>query len=199
MGFDELYCIVKRIIKNTSIPLTVDIENGYNSDVGVVTENIIRLRELGVKGINIEDSVVCKDRKLEDSDVFLNKLQIIREGLSESKCDIFLNVRTDSYVVGLSNALEETIKRIQKYEKANIDGIFVPTVFKLDEISKLSSSTDIPLNVMCMPNLPDFSLLEKAGVKRISMGNFLFEKIYNEFSELVKGPNSLKNFKKVFE
>ena len=39
-------------------------------------------------------------------------------------------------------------------------------------------SMTISLNVMCMPDLPDFKQLQRAGVKRISMGSFLNAHLY---------------------
>ena len=59
ISFEEYFYIVKRISENTSLPLSVDIESGYSDDVDVILSNIIKLVEIGVVGINIEDSV-CK-------------------------------------------------------------------------------------------------------------------------------------------
>ena len=54
-----------------------------------------------------------------------------------------------------------------------MNGIFLPGVVATDDIRAVVSSTTLPLNVMCMPTLPDFAALKQLGVKRISMGNFL--------------------------
>jgi len=35
------------------------------------------------------------------------------------------------------------------------------------------NATRLPVNVMCMPNLPGFDELQSLGVKRISMGPFV--------------------------
>jgi 2-methylisocitrate lyase-like PEP mutase family enzyme len=51
--------------------------------------------------------------------------------------------------------------------------MFLPCITKESDIAAIVLQTKIPINVMCMPELPDFKTLEKLGVKRISMGNFL--------------------------
>jgi hypothetical protein len=47
--------IVTRITGTVDAPVTVDFEGGYSDDDGVLAENVSRLLELGVIGINFED------------------------------------------------------------------------------------------------------------------------------------------------
>jgi 2-methylisocitrate lyase-like PEP mutase family enzyme len=49
-----------------------------------------------------------------------------------------------------------------------------------------------------MPNLPDFNTLNDLGVKRISMGNFLFDKMYLQFEQTTKTVLNQKSFKTIF-
>src|ERR1700726_3842881 len=50
--------IVARIASTIDAPVTVDFEGGYSDDDGVLAENVSRLLELGVIGINFEDRVI---------------------------------------------------------------------------------------------------------------------------------------------
>ena len=84
------------------------------------------------------------------------------------------------------------------YEQAGADGIFVPCIQKENDIKTIVESTNLPLNVMCMPNLPNFKTLQNLGVQRISMGNFVFEKNYALFEEMMKKINEGQSFKSVF-
>jgi 2-methylisocitrate lyase-like PEP mutase family enzyme len=79
--------------------------------------------------------------------------------------------------LNLPDSLVEAQKRISIYETTGVHGLFFPCVTKIEDIQALAKTTDLPINVMCMPNLPDFKELQKAGIKRISMGNFLNSKI----------------------
>src|SRR5437588_1518320 len=50
--------IVARIASTTDAPVTVDFEGGYSDEDSVLADNVSRLLELGVIGINFEDRVV---------------------------------------------------------------------------------------------------------------------------------------------
>ncbi|MGY0627392.1 MAG: isocitrate lyase/phosphoenolpyruvate mutase family protein, partial [Paraglaciecola chathamensis] len=54
--FSELIYLVKHILSAVNVPLTVDIESGYGRSAQEVASNILQLAQLGVAGINIEDS-----------------------------------------------------------------------------------------------------------------------------------------------
>jgi len=188
MPFEELLRIVKNIQSKIKIPLTVDIEGGYARKTPEIIKNIKTLQQFGVVGINLEDSVVTDTRKILDAEKFSNTIREIKSYITDNSKSIFLNIRSDFYIMGLENPLEETIKRIKLYEKSGADGIFVPCIVKEDEIKKVVESTRLPVNVMCMPELPNFQKLEKLGVKRISMGPFLYN---NTILHLEKTANSI--------
>ncbi|MBL4659635.1 MAG: isocitrate lyase/phosphoenolpyruvate mutase family protein [Alcanivoracaceae bacterium] len=186
--FSQLLRTVKNIQKKTNLPLTVDIEGGYSNNTSEIIKNIISLYQLGVVGINIEDSYSNPERKIKDANQFSEVIKEINAYLVKNNMFFFINVRTDFYIMGLENPLEETIKRIKLYEDSGADGIFVPCVVNENEISEIIKSTHLPINVMCMPTLSDFHKLESLGVKRISMGPFLFN---NMVSQLEKSIDSL--------
>jgi len=198
MEFSELEYFVKRIALHSKLPLSVDLESGYSREPNEIANNIKRLVELGVVGINIEDSIVNDKRELLNADSFAKTLSKIKELLENENTDIFLNVRTDTFILLQENRIEETKKRIKLYEKAGANGIFVPCIEDKSDIQKIVNSTDLPINVMCMPNLPDFETLTKLGVKRISMGNFIFEKMYDQFEKNTKNVIKQQSFNSIF-
>lgn len=198
MEFSELEYFVKRMALNTNLPLSVDLESGYGRNPIEIANHIKRLVDIGVVGINLEDSIVENKRILLDADKFSKTLAEVNRILLKESIDIFLNVRTDTFLLGHSNVIEETIKRIRLYKKAGANGIFIPCIEKESDIKALVTSTDLPINVMCMPNLPDFETLAELGVKRISMGNFLFEKMYSEFELTTQNVLNQKSFNSIF-
>lgn len=199
MSFDEYLYIVERILKSISIPLTVDLEGGYGKTSDEIVSNISKLAEIGVVGINIEDSVITNEtRTILDKEVFFEKLKSIVSKLKD-KVEIFINVRTDTFLLELENPVEETLQRIKLFEKIGVDGIFVPCITLEKDIETIVNSTKIPVNVMCMPELPDFKTLTDLGVKRISSGNFLNGYIYKNLEE--KGCEIIKeqSFSPIFK
>lgn len=177
MSFEEMLFIVKRILSNTALPLTVDLEAGYSRDLQEVCRHIETLANLGIAGINLEDSIVVEQRTLVSENHFTSFLKGISTFIKQTCPAVFLNVRTDTFLLKVDHPLQETIQRGKQYTLAGADGIFVPGVVAEADIMPLVKALSIPLNVMAMPKLPDFSVLEQWGVKRISMGNWAFEQL----------------------
>jgi 2-methylisocitrate lyase-like PEP mutase family enzyme len=143
-----------------------------------------------VVGINIEDS--------QGKDLFIKKLSSIKNHLVKNNMQLFVNARTDSFLMNLPSALEKTLERIKPYQAAGADGIFVPFITDKDAIKKITSATTLPVNVLCMPGLSSFEDLAECGVRRISMGNFLFKAHYNHLETLIKNINTQQSFAPLF-
>ncbi len=200
MPFDEYFFIIKKIAYATKLPLTVDLEAGYGNTADEIIVNIVKLHEIGVVGVNIEDSIVNNAiREIVDADEFTIKVKVIIEGLVKRNIPMFINVRCDAFLLDLPNALEEAKQRIKRYEILNIDGVFLPCVTDENDIKEIAMLTKLPLNVMCMPNLPNFETLKKLGVQRISMGNFANVYLNNQLDKLMTKAMDENRFTSIFE
>lgn len=199
MSFEELIYIVKRIALNTELPLSVDLEAGYSRDPIIITQYIKQLADIGVVGINLEDSIMDKgQRTLIDSEVFAKTIALIKRQLMAEEIALFLNIRIDTFLLGGSAVIQETKKRMNTYEKAGADGIFLPCIEKEADIKRMVESTPLPINVMAMPNLPTFEKLTELGVQRISMGNFLFETMHANLQQKLQAIQEQQSFKPIF-
>ncbi|MEH0390646.1 isocitrate lyase/phosphoenolpyruvate mutase family protein, partial [Vibrio mimicus] len=144
INFEELLVIVKAIVKSTNLPLTVDIESGYGNTPEIIAKNIIELVKVGVVGINIEDSVVVDGkRRLRDGILFEKMLRKVRELLSEADVEVFINVRSDAFLLNVKNPLVVSIERINRYQQAGADGIFLPCIRKTDDIKSVVAITSL--------------------------------------------------------
>ncbi len=199
MSFDELKFIVERISASINLPLSVDMETGYSTDDQAVVNHIKQLADLGVAGVNIEDSTASKDRSLIEAHTFAKKLSTIKEQLEKENLDVFLNVRTDAFLLGFPNPLEESLKRIEQYEKSGADGIFVPFIQDRDEIQDITSSTKLPVNVLNVTGLPDFNELQELGVSRISTGGSGFKYLHRKYESALVSAMDQKSFKLFLE
>lgn len=65
-------------------------------------------------------------------------------------------------------------------------------------IAALASKITVPLNVMCMPALPDFNTLATLGVKRISMGNFIHATLQARLTDLLCKIQATHSFSDIF-
>jgi len=199
MSFEELEYIVKRIATNSNLPFSVDLESGYSRNPTEIVNHIKRLNDLGAIGVNLEDSIVKEKREFLDAEEFANTIYSVKEQLQKENINIFLNIRTDTFLLNHPNSLKESFRRIKLYENAGADGIFIPCIEKQEDILAVVASTSLPINVMCMPNLPDFRILKEIGVQRISMGNFLFNEMYQHFEKTLTSISKSQSFKSVFK
>lgn len=199
LSFDELLYIVKRITSCVSIPLNVDIEAGYSREPIVVVEHIQKLADLGITAVNIEDSVVKTKREIQDPIEFSRFLDTVSNSLIKSSYNVFLNVRTDTYLLNKNKKLEETIIRSKSYQNAGAHGLFVPCLTDKNDIKEIAQSISLPLNVMCMPDLPDFKTLYNLGVQRISMGNFIYKKTNEQLKRELDKILINDSFKSIFK
>jgi 2-methylisocitrate lyase-like PEP mutase family enzyme len=199
MPFDELFYMVTRILAVSKLPLSVDMEAGYGDSAEEIAANLRRLAETGVAGVNLEDSRVINGvRQLDDASDFSRILSTVCDALRSENCRLFLNIRTDTYLLGHKDALQETILRGQRYKAAGADGLFVPCLTSEKDISLIAEATGLPLNVMCMPDLPSFDRLKRAGVSRISMGNFVHSAMQSTLTDIMHAIRSRQTFEGLF-
>ena len=197
--FSDLLSIVRAIGSSTRLPLTVDIESGFGDTPELIAKNIIELVNVGVVGINIEDSVVIEgQRRLCDIALFEKTLRQVRALLTEANIQVFINVRSDAFLLDVNEPLAVSIERINKYQKSGADGIFLPCLSEVNDIKSVVASTSLPINVMCVPGLPSFPELKTLGIKRISMGNFVHEAMLTSLSSKLMSIQREQSFQTLF-
>jgi len=190
MPFGELLYMVQRIKACTNIPLSVDLERGYTDNLNVLIENVQKLVDIGVAGINLEDA--------EGEEIYLKKLDSIKNHLERSNQKLFINARTDGFLLKVESPLETTIKRAKLYQEAGADGLFVTAVSDPAIIKEIALSTTLPLNVVGTPKLSSIKSLSECGVRRISMAVFLYKAAYNQLDRLLKAVTTEQSFEPVF-
>jgi 2-methylisocitrate lyase-like PEP mutase family enzyme len=200
MSFEEYLFVVKRIRATTSLPLSVDLEGGYGHTTDEIAGNIKRLAAVGVVGINIEDSIIeAGSRKIRDAQTFADDLKEIADVLKAGNTNIFINVRCDAFLLPLPDARNEAIRRIKLYQSTGVHGLFLPCIADEEDIKAVVAVSQLPVNVMCIPGLPDFDKLKSLGVKRISMGNFLNKACYSNIEVLTNQIRKDGSFSSLFQ
>src|SRR5258708_16574642 len=89
--------IIARIVSTIDAPVSVDFEGGDSDDNGALAENVTRLFELGIIGINFEDRVV-QGAGLYPIDQHARRIAAIREAARAEGVDPFINARTDLFL-----------------------------------------------------------------------------------------------------
>jgi 2-methylisocitrate lyase-like PEP mutase family enzyme len=165
---EELLSAAREIRRVIRVPLSVDVEAGYSDDPRSVARLTARLLAGGASGINIEDGA-------DPPELLCRKIKAVRKQAVGAKADLFINVRTDVYLRGLSSgaaAIEEVLRRASLYRSAGCDGLFVPGLADAGAMTAIAEAiAPLPLNVMVVPGLPTLEVLRKSGVRRLSAGS----------------------------
>jgi 2-methylisocitrate lyase-like PEP mutase family enzyme len=180
---DLLVRSVRALADAVDLPVTVDIEGGYSDEPARVGELVATLVAGGVVGINIEDghkapSLLC------------DKIAAARAAAAAQGVALFINARIDTWLRGLApvgQRVPETLARAARYRAAGASGLFAPAVTDADEIAALVAGTDMPVNVLAWPGLPDAARLQALGVRRLSAGSAIAEAMQGHVLAMMRG------------
>jgi 2-methylisocitrate lyase-like PEP mutase family enzyme len=164
--------IIARIVSTIDAPVSVDFEGGYSDDDGVLAENVSRLLELGVIGINFEDRVV-QGAGLYPIDRQARRIAAIRDAAGKKGVDLFINARTDLFLGQQGDPAQsvgDALDRAKSYAAAGASGFFIPGMRDDALIGRICDGVVMPVNVMVMDGVPPAERLSELGVARISYG-----------------------------
>ena len=164
--------IVARIVATIDAPVTVDFEGGYSEDDGEMADNVLRLLDLGVIGINFEDRIV-KGSGLYSIDRQARRIAAIRKAAEQKGVDLFINARTDVFFEhgkDPAQAVGEALDRAKAYAAVGASGFFVPGLVDDTLIGRICDRVMLPVNVMVVDGVPSNARLSEFGVARISYG-----------------------------
>jgi 2-methylisocitrate lyase-like PEP mutase family enzyme len=182
LPIERLVATVEAIRRATRLPLSVDVEGGYDSDPVNVARNVGALARAGAVGINIEDGT-------SPPELLAEKIAEVKRTMARLGVDLFVNARTDVYLRELAVGdarLGETLARARLYAEAGADGLFVPKVLAAAHIRAIVAAVDLPLNVLAWPELPPLPDLRALGVRRLSAGSAISQAVWGRTSTLAK-------------
>lgn len=175
----DMAAAIARLIR---IPLSVDFEAGYADDPAAVGENIKAILDSGAVGINIEDGG-------DSPSLLAAKIERIKTVAAAKSVDLFVNARTDVYLRGLvpeTQRVDETLARAAVYRAAGADGLFVPGLTARDGIAAVTKGAGLPVNLLAWPGLAGAEELGALGVKRISAGSGIAQRVWAEAERLAR-------------
>jgi 2-methylisocitrate lyase-like PEP mutase family enzyme len=185
--FDLAHRIIARIAASVDLPVSADFESGYTNNDDELTNNIARLLDLGIVGINFEDRVV-KGSGLYDIDRQARRIAAIRRAADAKGVALFINARTDLFL-GQGNepstTIDAAIDRAKAYGDAGASGFFIPGLQQESLIARIVENAPLPVNVMVMKGVPTNDRLAKIGVARISYGPIPYVDAINSLREAV--------------
>jgi 2-methylisocitrate lyase-like PEP mutase family enzyme len=163
----EMLGQVRRIARVVSVPVTADLEAGYE-DVERTAEGLI---EAGGVGLNLEDLQHGTLIPIPDQVRRIERIRVVGERLG---VPLVINARTDIFLAGIG--LPETrfaasLERLKAYRDAGADCLFVPGVRDDLTIRRFVEALQYPLNILAVQGAPSVERLEELGVARVSFGS----------------------------
>jgi 2-methylisocitrate lyase-like PEP mutase family enzyme len=158
----------------TDLPVNADLENGYADEPRAAAEMIRLAAEAGVVGGSIEDATGDPARPIYDFGLAVERVQAAVEVARALPVPFVLTARAENLLHGRLD-LDDTIRRLQAFEKAGADVLYAPGLRDLAAIRTVVAAVGKPVNVVMSAADPAITLaqLAQAGVKRVSVGGAL--------------------------
>jgi 2-methylisocitrate lyase-like PEP mutase family enzyme len=164
----------RAIAAATELPVNADLENGYADAPREAAEMIRLAAEAGIVGGSIEDATGDPSRPIYDFALAVERVHAAVETARALPFPFMLTARAENLLHGRLD-LDDTIKRLQAFERAGADVLYAPGLRDLATIRTVTSAVSRPLNVVMSAADPALTLaqLAAAGVKRVSVGGAL--------------------------
>jgi 2-methylisocitrate lyase-like PEP mutase family enzyme len=162
---EEVAAHVAELDRATSLPISVDLESGYGDPAAAIT----RVAEAGAVGGSIEDYDAAGG--IYDIDAAVARLTDSVEAARALDFPFTLTARAENHIRGNPD-LEDTIARLQAYERAGADVLYAPGLATVEEIRAVCDAVGRPVNVLARANL-SYAEVTDAGAQRVSVGGAL--------------------------
>jgi 2-methylisocitrate lyase-like PEP mutase family enzyme len=175
----------------TELPVNADLENGYAHEPRAAAEMIRLAANAGVVGGSIEDATGDPKNPIYDFQLAVERVHAAVEVARSLPIPFMLTARAENLLHGRPD-LDDTIRRLQAFEKTGADVLYAPGLRDLAAIRTVASSVTKPLNVVMSAADPAITAaqLAEAGVKRISVGGALSRLALAAF---LKGAREMKD------
>ena len=166
---DDILQNAREIVEATDLPVSADLEGGFGDAPEHCAETIRLAAETGLVGGSIEDATGRADQPIYDFQHAVERIAAAAEAARD--LPFLLTARAENFLYGRRD-LDDTILRLQAFEKAGADVLYAPGLPDLDAIRLVCSSVSKPVNVVMGLSGATWSVsqLSEAGVKRVSVG-----------------------------
>jgi 2-methylisocitrate lyase-like PEP mutase family enzyme len=188
---EEALAHARAVAAAVDVPVSADLENGFGHAPSFAAETVRLAAGTGLVGCSIEDATGEKERPLYEFGQAVERVSAAVEAARATGFPFVLTARTENFLRGNPN-LDDTVKRLQAFEKAGADVLMAPGLPDLAAVKTVCSALEKPLNFMVGIKGKSFTKaeLEAAGVKRISLATSLWRAAMDG---LVKAANEAKD------
>lgn len=169
----------------TDLPVNGDFEDGYGQTPADVAATVEAAVAAGLAGIGIEDTSGDPAKPIRDFD---DAVARVRAAAKVAKGRLVLTGRTDNYLQGRPD-LDDTIKRLVAFAEVGADVLYAPYPTDMDAVRaivKAVAPKPVNLVVGTMQGAVPWTEMQKAGIKRMSMGVALYTRVMGDLRAAAK-------------
>jgi 2-methylisocitrate lyase-like PEP mutase family enzyme len=160
---------IRELDSACSVPISADLENGYGPDPADAANAIATAGEAGAVGGSIEDW--DPGGHLYSMDHAVERVEAAARAAAGLDFTFTLTARAENFIRGNPD-LDDTIARLQAYERAGADVLYAPGLADVDQIRAVCQAVSKPVNVLARTGLSMADIAE-AGAQRVSVGSRL--------------------------
>jgi len=169
---DEALAHAADLLGATGLPLSGDFENGFADAPDGVAQTVRLAGEVGLSGCSIEDTEPVAGAPAYGFDLSVERVRAAVSAARAMGRPFVLCARADGVMNG-SYDLAEGIRRLQAFEAAGADLLYLPVPPGVAELKLVLAAVGKPVNALAAGPLKSCSVAELAalGVRRISLGS----------------------------
>lgn len=181
---DEALAHARTVVNATDLPVSADLERGFGDAPEIVAETVRLAAGAGLVGCTIEDTTGNREAPLYDFNLAVERVAAAAEAAHALSFPFILAARAHNLMYA-NASLDETIKRLQAFERAGAGVLFAPGLPDLNAVRAVCAALSKPVNFMVGIKGKSFSVpeLASAGVKRISLATSLYRAAMTGFLE----------------
>jgi len=196
----ELAEQVRRVCRAGRVCAIIDADHGYGNALNVMRA-VEELAAAGAAGCTVEDTLLPRAHGASDAAQLLS----VEEGAGKMRAAVAARGDSGMVILGRTSAhgltgVDDAIQRLQAYEQAGVDGLFIPGLKSRDDLDRVAAAVKLPLVLGGVgEKVADPGYLEGRGVRVWSAGHDAFaagvQAVYDTMKAVRDGtaPKDLRN------
>jgi 2-methylisocitrate lyase-like PEP mutase family enzyme len=185
---DEALSHAQDMVAATGLPVSGDFENGFADDPDGMAETVRLAGEVGLSGCSVEDTMMVAGNPAYAFDLAVER---VRAGVAAARGlgrPFVFCARADGVMNGVYG-LDEGIRRLQAFEAAGADLLYLPVPPGRAELARVLAAVTAPVNALAAGELRALTVHELAamGVRRISTGSQIARLTHAAIERSVRG------------
>jgi 2-methylisocitrate lyase-like PEP mutase family enzyme len=166
---EEALAHARALAEAVEVPVSADLEDCFAAAPDDAAQTVTLARDTGLAGCSIEDWDP-RERRLYELEHATERVAAAAAAAHAGGSPFVLTARAENYL-RQNPDLEDTVARLQAYERAGADVLYAPALERPEDLRELIASVSAPVNVLTTPGAPTVAELATLGVARVSVGS----------------------------